>query len=542
MLDSILGLATSPVTTLTAWGQALASWLVPMNVWTVALLAGALLLDRALARRARASWRIVLYAPIALRLLLPLSWKIPVAHAPRVVTLLTPVPEALLPPDPAPAVAPFFTWQAAFVLAYVAVALALVFVRVRARLRLGRELADARPVDARFATASAPCPVLEHAELGPMVVGTVRPRIVLPSLLLAPGEASTLACVLAHELAHVRRRDPWLMAATQVLTVVFWPVLPVWMVAQRVRALVEMACDETALDDADATARSRYGHTLLDMAEWRSVTLAPLGAGELHFGSTLRARIEALANARRWPRAVQVALVALAVVGFAACSSVGSGPSTTSGPATVRASQGQAWSPPPSGEIDNEADLLQYCGALFDMKLRDDTRKMIAAYRSGPTDGLPAEQVAFCRSAGVLDFIDTNAWSSEGRNALGQIGKDIAAAYDKSFAAGRFELCPSGPPVPRNVQAPGVKYQPNWPDDWNDDAGWSCLRFGMDAPMYFRYELVSDGHSFKAIARAQHTNVAGQIVDVTMVLRGQIQPDHVLNIAPRLEETWKVLP
>jgi hypothetical protein len=440
------------------------------------------------------------------------------------------------------AAGPFFTWQAALVLAYVAVSLALVLVRVRARLRLRDELAAARPVDVRPATAGAPCPVLEHAELGPMVVGALRPRIVLPSLLPAPEEESKLACVLGHESAHVRRRDPWLMAVMQVLLVAFWPVLPLWLAAHRVRALVEMACDGAALADADAGARHRYGHALLDMTEWRSVTLAPLGAGELHFGSALRARIEALANARRWPRAVQVALVALAVVSFAACSSVGSGPSTTGDPATVRGGQGQAWSPPPSGEIANEGELLQYCGALFDVKLRGDTAKMIAAYRTGPTDGLPAEQVAFCRSPAVLEFIDTTAWSAEGRNALGQIGKDIAAAYGKSSVVGNFELCPSGPPVPRTAQAPGVKYQPSWPDDWKDGAGWSCLNFSMSVPMYFRYELVSDGRSFKATAHAQHRNVAGQIVDVTMVLRGEIRPDHVLQIAPKLEETWTVLP
>ena len=54
-------------------GHALAAWLLPVNAWTAVLLACALLLDHALARRARASLRIALYAPVALRVLVPLQ-------------------------------------------------------------------------------------------------------------------------------------------------------------------------------------------------------------------------------------------------------------------------------------------------------------------------------------------------------------------------------------------------------------------------------------------------------------------------------------
>jgi hypothetical protein len=55
------------------FGHALASWLLPINVWTAALLACILLVDLALARYARASLRIALYSPILLRVVLPFS-------------------------------------------------------------------------------------------------------------------------------------------------------------------------------------------------------------------------------------------------------------------------------------------------------------------------------------------------------------------------------------------------------------------------------------------------------------------------------------
>ncbi|HEY8087568.1 MAG TPA: M56 family metallopeptidase [Polyangiaceae bacterium] len=542
MLEFIQGLAASPVATLTDWGQALSRWLLAVNAWTLALLAGALLLDRLLARRTRASWRMALYLPVALRVVLPFSWTIPVASAPRVVTFLTPRPEGFLPPEPGPFHAPLFTWQAALLVVYAAVGLVLVALRVRAQLRLRRELEGARALSST--PSGVPCPVVQHETLGPMVVGLRHPRIVVPSQLLEPDQAAALACVLGHESAHVRRGDAWLVVALQLATVAFWPVLPLWIAAQRVRALVEMACDETALDAADATARRRYGETLIDMAEWRTVALLPLGAGELHFGSTLRGRIEAIANVRRWPRLAQAILVALAVGGFAACSSVGTQPAPTGDPVAMAPAQAEAWSRPTRGLVTVK-DLQQACSELLQpLSPSGDNRLLLPPrYLEPLPSGLPAEQVSFCTSAAVRDFVMAQAMATEARAALGQIGKDISAAYASSVNAGAPSLCPSGPPTPRVPQAPGTKYLATGEPyvDWNDRAGWECIRFFMDAPFYFQYTLVSDGKSFRAIAHAQRTNYLGQVVDITMVLPGKVLPNQALALPPSLEETWKVL-
>jgi hypothetical protein len=202
------------------------------------------------------------------------------------------------------------SWHALVALAYVLVAAALAARVVIARVRLHRSIAGARPVHSL--AGRLPCPVVEHEELGPMVVGLVSPRVVVPSRLLQSGQEAALACVLRHETAHIERGDAWLSAGVQLAAIVAWPVLPVWLAATRMRQLMELACDEAALADADAAERNRYGHTLLDMAEQRAFGVAPAGAGALHFGSTLRARIEALADQRRWPLAAQVATLSVA--------------------------------------------------------------------------------------------------------------------------------------------------------------------------------------------------------------------------------------
>jgi Zn-dependent protease with chaperone function len=292
-------------------GRALAAWLVPVNAWTAALLVGGLLVDRLVGHRLRASLRIALYAPIALRVVLPLSWSIPVARLPSAALVL---PLQALAASPAPA-SRLLSWHAGLALAYVAVAVALAVRGIARRRRLWRALECAAPYDA----TRAPYPVLRHRELGPMVVGIVQPRIVLPEAMLEQSTEHALACVLKHEIAHVRRGDPWLSAAMEILLVVAWPVAPLWVAASRVRHLIELACDEAALAGADAAERRRYGHVLLDVAEERSFVAA------LHFGATLRARIEAIALQRPWPRSVQGSVVIAAVAGFAACSSAGPG-------------------------------------------------------------------------------------------------------------------------------------------------------------------------------------------------------------------------
>jgi beta-lactamase regulating signal transducer with metallopeptidase domain len=147
--------------------------------------------------------------------------------------------------------------------------------------------------------------VLRHERLGPLVAGLLRPRIVVPAVLAdAPG-AEALAWVLRHESAHIRRGDPLTSAAVQIVCILAWPVLPVWLAARRIRALMEQACDQRAVEGADGATRRRYGELLLALAE------SPRALGPvLAFGSPLRGRLRALAARRRWPIAAQTAVVA----------------------------------------------------------------------------------------------------------------------------------------------------------------------------------------------------------------------------------------
>jgi hypothetical protein len=310
---------------LASLGSTVLSRAVPLTITTAALLAAAVLLDRLLSRRTRASLRILFYAPIALHVLLPRMLAPRIAGAPDVDALALPLARIAGGTADAPS-----SWPAIVGAIYLAVAVLLAARAVRAHVLLARAVAAAEPAPDLGADAPA-CPVVVHDELGPLVSGLVAPRIVLPRRMVDPelsalGVDEPLRCVLRHEAAHVHRRDAWLSAAMTLFAVVLWPVPPIWFAIGRVRRLIELACDEAAVADRAPAERRRYAHVLLDLAERADTTIAPLSPA-LHFGAGLRARIEALASAPSWPRAAQmIVAIAAPLALFAACSAAPASP------------------------------------------------------------------------------------------------------------------------------------------------------------------------------------------------------------------------
>lgn len=117
-------------------------------------------------------------------------------------------------------------------------------------------LAGMLPRNARIATTAAD---------GPMVVGLLRPCILIPRALVGTLAPDSLRDVLRHEIAHIRRGDLWLVAALRGALAVFWwsPFLR-WINA-RLELAREMACDARAAQGCDA--RTDYADSLLASVE-----------------------------------------------------------------------------------------------------------------------------------------------------------------------------------------------------------------------------------------------------------------------------------
>jgi hypothetical protein len=188
-----------------------------------------------------------------------------------------------------------------------------------ARRKLARQLSNARPARARVAALAPSHRVLEHERLGPLAFGIREPVVVVPIDLADDLDDAALGCVVAHEVAHLRRRDPALALLTSVATCLAWPVLPVWLAAARVRHLIELAADARAL--AGAPART-YGQTLIRLAD-RVTPRGPLTAG-VYLGSfaALRGRVAALRVRSKLPGAVQLGATVAVAAGVLACAGV----------------------------------------------------------------------------------------------------------------------------------------------------------------------------------------------------------------------------
>jgi beta-lactamase regulating signal transducer with metallopeptidase domain len=132
----------------------------------------------------------------------------------------------------------------------------------------------------------------------PVLLGARRPLIVLPA---GVGQ-SELSMMLAHELAHVQRRDlAWNGLAAVVETVFFFHPL-LWPARREGRLAQEMACDVLAVERT-ATPPSAYAAMLVSVAASGRAAPDLLAAGISESYRTLARRLAALgAHARLTPR------------------------------------------------------------------------------------------------------------------------------------------------------------------------------------------------------------------------------------------------
>ena len=120
-----------------------------------------------------------------------------------------------------------------------------------------------------------PVALLESALVRvPLVVGHIRPVILLPLGAVAGLSPACLEAILAHELAHVLRRDYLVNLLQMVAEALFFYHPAVWFVAGCVRTERENCCDDTAtaLCGGDPL---RLAHALTALAEWSQSAVVP---------------------------------------------------------------------------------------------------------------------------------------------------------------------------------------------------------------------------------------------------------------------------
>ena len=130
---------------------------------------------------------------------------------------------------------------------------------------------------------SVSLPIQDHIHLcdaisSPFILGVVKPRIYLPSGL----DEVQRQNVLAHERAHLARRDHWWNPLGFALLAAYWFNPMLWLAYVLLCRDIELACDERVIRTMDESAVKTYSTVLLACSMPRKAAITcPLAFGEV---------------------------------------------------------------------------------------------------------------------------------------------------------------------------------------------------------------------------------------------------------------------
>lgn len=253
----------------------------------------AVLVLRLISKRAPKWVNVLLWGIVALRLMLPFSVESALSLIPSAET----VSPAVVQFDPAPTITsgvniidnavnpslsehfaavptasvnPLYVWTEIAGWVWLIGLGAMLLYALVSYLRLRRRVSVSLPVQDHI--------YLCDAISSPFILGVVKPHIYLPSGL----DEVQRQNVLAHEQAHLARRDHWWKPLGFALLAVYWfnPVL--WLAYTLLCRDIELACDERVIRTMDESAVKTYSTVLLACSIPRkAVITCPLAFGEV---------------------------------------------------------------------------------------------------------------------------------------------------------------------------------------------------------------------------------------------------------------------
>lgn len=111
---------------------------------------------------------------------------------------------------------------------------------------------------------SRPVRVTESSLLAnPLIIGIVRPAIVIPRGLASQLSKKELSFVLLHELTHWKRKDLLIQLFITLISFLHWFNPLLWFLKSEIRRLSELACDEQVLELIGEQETKDYGSLIL---------------------------------------------------------------------------------------------------------------------------------------------------------------------------------------------------------------------------------------------------------------------------------------
>lgn len=145
----------------------------------------------------------------------------------------------------------------------------------------------------------------------PFILGLFAPRIYIPFHI----DGNELESIIAHERAHIKRRDHWIKPIAFLILSFYWFNPLIWIAYYLLCKDIELACDEYAIKDMNDAQRAAYSQALLSCTVNQRIT----AACPLAFGSKdVEHRIRSVLTYQR-PRAWVITVTAALILAIAAC-------------------------------------------------------------------------------------------------------------------------------------------------------------------------------------------------------------------------------
>ena len=176
-----------------------------------------------------------------------------------------------------------------------------------------------RVLCAHLKMSKAPTLTVTTELKSPVLVGGLRPTVLIPESILESCESDELGLIVAHELAHVKRRDLWWNWIPVLVRMFFFFHPLVWLTQSRYALDQEIACDCMALDLTNAQFKN-YGNVLVKVSTGASPRQAPTLAsiGVASSFKTLKSRILEMDQFSRQQNSA-APLLSIAVLVFGLC-------------------------------------------------------------------------------------------------------------------------------------------------------------------------------------------------------------------------------
>lgn len=245
----------------------------------------------------------------------------------------------------------------------------------------------------------------EHVA-SPFVLGLFRPRIYLPFRL----SEQDMSHVIAHERAHIKRRDHWIKPLGYLLLCVYWFNPLLWLAYILLCRDIELACDERVIKNLSADQRADYSEALLSCSvRHRMIAACPLAFGEVG----VKGRVKNVLNYKKPAFWIIVAAVAACVV-VAVCFLTDPNTEHTDAPSD----DDIQWDTRPTIIMDGAAYInpympeselpygYEYAGTLSDEQAND-TGLAGCEYYADPSDGDSFYVFQECGTPISINTVDT---------------------------------------------------------------------------------------------------------------------------------------